>query len=188
MSTVVGRQGAHDTAKKQQPARDARHPLVRLAGTMARLPHYLRLGRSLFRDPHLSKPRKAALAAGLAYVASPIDLIPGLIPVAGQLDDLFALLSAIRTALDGLPPSAAERHLALAGLSRTAVDADLETIGVVSRWLGRGAARAATRAAQASASAARLGIRAVGVAASIGVSIGRSAVRSAAKRRDKLRS
>jgi uncharacterized membrane protein YkvA (DUF1232 family) len=160
-----------------QSSRNDRHPLARLAGTMGRLPRYLRLGRSLFGDPRLSKMRKAALAAGLAYVASPIDLIPGLIPVAGQLDDLFALLTAIGTALDGLPPAVAERHLIRAGLSRTAVDADLETIRVVSGWLARGAARVATRAVRVSASAAKVGIRAVRAAASMASVAARSAVK-----------
>ena len=33
----------------------------------------------------------AAWFTGAAYVASPIDLIPDILPVLGQLDDLFGL-------------------------------------------------------------------------------------------------
>ena len=44
--------------------------------------------------------RKMALILGcLLYVLSPIDLLPDLIPGAGQLDDLGAIVMTIRSLL-----------------------------------------------------------------------------------------
>jgi len=42
-----------------------------------------------FRDPTVSKWRKAALLAGALYIISPLDTIPELFPVLGWLDDLL---------------------------------------------------------------------------------------------------
>jgi uncharacterized membrane protein YkvA (DUF1232 family) len=105
-----------------------------LAGTIGRLPGYVRLANALLRDPRLSKPRKAALAAGLAYLVSPIDLVPGFVPVAGQLDDLAVVLFAIRTALHGLPADDAQRHVLAAGLPPTALAMDIANVHAIARW------------------------------------------------------
>jgi uncharacterized membrane protein YkvA (DUF1232 family) len=113
---------------------DDRHPVARLGGTLARMPRYVRLARALLRDPNLSRARKAAIAAGVAYLLSPVDLIPGFIPVAGQLDDLAVALYGLRTGLRGLPPGAAARHLAAVGLSPTALDGDLENVRIGTGW------------------------------------------------------
>jgi uncharacterized membrane protein YkvA (DUF1232 family) len=124
--------------------RSERHPVARLGGTLARMPRYVRLARALLRDPHLSKARKAAIAAGVAYLLSPVDLIPGFIPVAGQLDDLAVALYGLRTGLRGLPPGAAARHLASVGLSPTALDADIDNVRSGAGWTA-GVVAATTR-------------------------------------------
>jgi len=113
---------------------------VRLAGTVARLPRYLNLAQALIRDPALPRQRKVALAAGMGYTFLPVDLIPGVIPVLGQLDDLGALLLALRHALRACPADVATAHLARAGLSATALDADLRTVAVAGVWLVGGTA------------------------------------------------
>jgi uncharacterized membrane protein YkvA (DUF1232 family) len=41
----------------------------------------------LLRDPRVPRSRKVALALLAVYLASPIDLVPDFIPVAGALDD-----------------------------------------------------------------------------------------------------
>ena len=43
----------------------------------------------LLRDPKVPRSRKFALGLLLAYLASPIDLIPDFLPVIGQLDDVL---------------------------------------------------------------------------------------------------
>jgi uncharacterized membrane protein YkvA (DUF1232 family) len=128
-------------------------PRERFTALLGRLPRYARLAWRLGRDERISGPRRAALLAGAAYLASPIDLVPGLIPVAGQLDDAAAVLFGLRLALAGLP--AAERTMALAdaGLEAADLDADLRTIGATYAWLGRRGGRLAWRGARGAARA-----------------------------------
>src|SRR5215216_1807296 len=96
---------------------DGRKILVRFVGVVARTPRYLRLGWLLLQEPTVSGRGKAALGGGLAYAISPIDPVPGFIPVLGQLDDLAVLLLAVRMALKSAPTEVADRHLLEAGLS-----------------------------------------------------------------------
>jgi uncharacterized membrane protein YkvA (DUF1232 family) len=124
-----------------------RHPASRLGETLGRLPSYLRLTRALLADKRLGKARKAGLAGGLAYLASPIDLVPGLIPVLGQLDDLAVVFMALRFALKGLPGPAADALLADAGLSRDLLVRDLENVRATAGWAVRGAGRVGSRVA-----------------------------------------
>jgi uncharacterized membrane protein YkvA (DUF1232 family) len=117
-----------------------------LGSTALRLPRYLNLAQALVRDPSIAGPRKAALIGGLAYAISPVDLVPGIIPVIGQLDDLVVLLVGIRTALGGCTPSDAEAHLTRVGLSRTALDDDLAVVRRAVLWLGVQSLELAARA------------------------------------------
>jgi uncharacterized membrane protein YkvA (DUF1232 family) len=129
---------------------DPRHPLADLPGIIGRLPRYLVLGRELLRDPQLSRRRKAALAGGIAYVASPIDLVPGIIPVAGQLDDLAALLLSLRYALRGCPADARAAHLETARLEPADLDRDMAAVRKAGGWIAGRAAHATARLGKAS--------------------------------------
>lgn len=51
------------------------------------LPNVARLFHGLLRDPDVPRRAKVLIAFALAYIASPIDLIPEMIPVVGPLDD-----------------------------------------------------------------------------------------------------
>jgi uncharacterized membrane protein YkvA (DUF1232 family) len=141
-----------------------RHPAARLGETLARLPSYLRLARALLGDRRLSRMRKAGLGAGLAYLASPIDLVPGIVPVLGQVDDLLVVLMALRFALRGLPGPAADAVLARAGLSSAVVARDIANVRAAGGWAIRSAAHAGTRAATTGARAATTGARAAATA------------------------
>jgi uncharacterized membrane protein YkvA (DUF1232 family) len=154
-----------DDPSEGPSAPPAGHPLAGLAGTVGRLPRYLRLSQALVRDPRLSKPRKAALIAGAAYLVSPIDLVPGFVPVAGQLDDLAVILLAIRTALRGLPPDVARQHVAGAGLSPMVLETDLDTVRAAARWTAGKVADAGRAALTWSLRAAGRTVRASGRAA-----------------------
>ncbi len=55
------------------------------------------LGR-LVRDPRVPMRVKAALGAALAYLASPIDLLPDVVPVLGYVDNLLV----VALVLDGV--------------------------------------------------------------------------------------
>src|SRR6188474_3237319 len=115
-------------------------PREEFGALVRRLPNYGRLAWALARDPRVSRSRRLAVLAGAAYVISPVDLIPGFIPLAGQLDDLFVALGAIRLALDGLKPEWRAERLASAGLSQFELDADFGTTTAVAGWMARSAA------------------------------------------------
>jgi uncharacterized membrane protein YkvA (DUF1232 family) len=135
-------------------------PRDRFTALVRRLPRYARLAWILARDDRLPRSRQAALIAGAVYLVSPIDLVPGFIPVAGQLDDAMAVLFAIRVALAGLPPAAREVALTRAGLEQRALDDDLKTIGATYAWIGRQGARFAWRTTRTMAgTSARVGRR-----------------------------
>ena len=56
----------------------------------------LRLTWMLVRDPRVSLWQKVIPFLGVAYVLSPLDLIPDLLIGLGQLDDLGIILGAMR--------------------------------------------------------------------------------------------
>jgi uncharacterized membrane protein YkvA (DUF1232 family) len=62
------------------------------------VPDCIVLVKRLLGDPRIPRRRKLLLALLAAYLASPIDLVPDFIPVAGQLDDglvVAAVLGAL---------------------------------------------------------------------------------------------
>ena len=101
-------------------------------------------GRSA-RHPHLSRARRAIVLAGAAYVISPIDLIPGIDPVVGQLDDLLVALGVIRLALNGLKPEFRAEVLTAAGLTEDDLGTDVRTTAGIVAWLGRSSVRLGAR-------------------------------------------
>jgi uncharacterized membrane protein YkvA (DUF1232 family) len=60
------------------------------------VPDCVRLVRGLLGDPGVPRRSKLALGALALYLASPIDLVPDFIPVAGQLDDAILLALVLR--------------------------------------------------------------------------------------------
>jgi uncharacterized membrane protein YkvA (DUF1232 family) len=120
-------------------------PRERVTAMLKRLPAYLRLSWQLAREPLLSKARRAAIVAAAGYLASPIDLVPGVIPFLGQLDDLAVALVALRFALAGLRPDRRRAHLRAAGLADEDLVADLEAIGATAAWTLRATVRASAR-------------------------------------------
>ena len=168
-----------DSAPSAAPPRE-KHAAARLGETLARVPIYLRLARRLLGDRRLGRLRKLGLGAGVAYLASPIDLIPGVIPVLGQLDDLAALLLAIRFALRGLPGPAADALLANVGLSRDLLWRDLDNVRAATGWAAQGTARLAARGAGK-------GLAATAKVARLGLEAGRAGLGSVARRRARHR-
>jgi uncharacterized membrane protein YkvA (DUF1232 family) len=118
-----------------------------------RLPAYGQLAWQLGRDPSLTTSRRGALIGAAAYVVSPIDVVPGIIPLAGQLDDLLVVIVALRFALAGMSPLERQRHLEAVGLSESLLAADERAIVDIGAWTVRAAARTGARIA-------RVGVRA----------------------------
>ena len=63
------------------------------------VPDCIVLFRRLLADERIPRRRKLALVALLGYLALPIDLVPDFIPVAGQLDDVLAVVLVLRFVL-----------------------------------------------------------------------------------------
>jgi uncharacterized membrane protein YkvA (DUF1232 family) len=124
-------------------------PTARFAALVRRLPAYGRLAWRLGRDPRLSGGRRAAVLGAAAYLASPLDLVPGIIPFAGQLDDAAVTLLGLRFALRGLPAAEQAAHLSAAGLAARDIDDDLVTVGAGAAWLTRRGASLAARGGRA---------------------------------------
>jgi hypothetical protein len=83
-----------------------------------------------------------------AYVVSPIDLLPGIIPGIGQLDDVLVALAGLRLALAGLDPAQRRAHLAAVGLAEDDLADDARTVGATAAWLARTGARSALRVSE----------------------------------------
>jgi uncharacterized membrane protein YkvA (DUF1232 family) len=66
------------------------------------------------RDPRVPWPAKLLVAAIVAYVLSPIDLIPDFIPVLGYVDDLLIVPLGISLALKLIPRAIVDEHRARA--------------------------------------------------------------------------
>jgi uncharacterized membrane protein YkvA (DUF1232 family) len=60
------------------------------------LPDVLRLAAGLARDPATPRSSRLALAGLALWIASPIDLIPEFVPVAGPLDDIVVAAIVLR--------------------------------------------------------------------------------------------
>jgi uncharacterized membrane protein YkvA (DUF1232 family) len=63
------------------------------------LPNLIWLFRGLLRDPRVPRSSKLLLLFGVAWFASPIDLIPEFIPIAGPLDDAIVAVLILRRVL-----------------------------------------------------------------------------------------
>lgn len=66
-----------------------------LLDTIRQLPHYLRLLSGLLLDRRVSLLDKALVVGAIAYIVSPLDLIPDFIPFLGQVDDVFVLMASL---------------------------------------------------------------------------------------------
>lgn len=91
--------------------------LVRAANT-ARLATYIIALWKLVKHPQTPRAAKIVAAAVLAYLVSPIDLIPDFIPVLGQLDDLVIVPLGIALVTRLTPKPLWEARLREAEVSR----------------------------------------------------------------------
>jgi uncharacterized membrane protein YkvA (DUF1232 family) len=87
------------------------------AANAARLATYVVALWKLFKHPQTPRGAKLVAVAVLAYVLSPIDLIPDFIPVLGQLDDLVIVPLGIALVTRLTPKPLWEAQLRAAELS-----------------------------------------------------------------------
>jgi len=68
------------------------------------------LCRRLLHDPRVPRAPKLALAAMVAYLLLPFDLVPDFIPIAGQLDDAVLLALVLRWVVRGAGAAVVAEH------------------------------------------------------------------------------
>ncbi len=178
----------HGAYEPERP--DDAFPTQRFTTLLKRLPRYARLSWGLAGEPRLSRSRRAALLGAAAYLVSPVDLVPGIVPVVGQVDDIAIALLALRAALRALDEPTRMRQLAAAGLQPGDLDEDTRTLGLVALWLGRRGVRlgrrllalAAVAAGHAARAGGRLALRAGEAGARTSASAGGRAVRATGQR------
>ena len=133
----------------------AGHPAVVRAGGVWAILKQARLAFRLLRDERVPTATKLIIPATLLYLISPLDLIPDLIPVVGQVDDVMLLLLGVVAFIKLCPEWLVAEHQGSApgggraGGPRHGVGADrsLVSLGgrprhsVVARGLARGRRR-----------------------------------------------
>ncbi|MFB3050775.1 MAG: YkvA family protein, partial [Acidimicrobiia bacterium] len=74
------------------------------------LPNILKLIGRLLLDPRVPRRAKITLGVAAAYVVSPIDLVPDVIPVIGWADDVLLVLFAIDSLIERAGPEIVDEH------------------------------------------------------------------------------
>jgi uncharacterized membrane protein YkvA (DUF1232 family) len=81
-----------------------------LSATLRLLPDLLRLVRRLAADPQLPRRVRVRLWLLLGYLASPIDLVPDVLPVIGYADDAILVAAVLRSVVRSAGPERLARH------------------------------------------------------------------------------
>ncbi|MFN2591158.1 MAG: YkvA family protein [Actinomycetota bacterium] len=76
----------------------------------ALIPNLARLFRGLLGDPRVPRGSKVLLLAGMAWIVSPIDLIPEFLPVIGPLDDAVVAALVLRHLVKRAGPDVLHEH------------------------------------------------------------------------------
>lgn len=67
-----------------------------LVDIIKQIPAYLRLLGGLLTDRRVSGVDKLLVAGAIAYIVSPMDLLPDFVPFLGEVDDVFLLVLALQ--------------------------------------------------------------------------------------------
>ena len=74
-----------------------------------------RLAWYLYNDPRVPQKVKWIPTGMMLYIVSPFDIIPGFIPILGQMDDLALFILGIKTFIRRSPPDVVAEHRAKMG-------------------------------------------------------------------------
>jgi uncharacterized membrane protein YkvA (DUF1232 family) len=83
-------------------------PMHGLLKTVSRIPDYARLVFGLLWDSRVALTDRLLVGASMLYLISPMDILPDVFPVLGQIDDLFFLVFSLTRLFER-----AERHVVL---------------------------------------------------------------------------
>jgi uncharacterized membrane protein YkvA (DUF1232 family) len=74
------------------------------------VPNLALLFKDLLRDPAVPRGPKVALAVGVVWLVSPIDLLPEFLPVLGPLDDAVVAALVLRYVVRRAGPEVVRNH------------------------------------------------------------------------------
>ena len=66
--------------------------------------------RRILQDPRTPKLSRVLLGCAALYAVTPIDLVPDVLPVVGQVDDAFVISTFVTLALAFLPDGLVHEH------------------------------------------------------------------------------
>ena len=92
------------------PARVSRW--LSFPGLVRTLMSHVRLTLRLLREPRVPALVKAVPILAYLYIVSPVDFVPDVLPIVGQLDDLGILMLALEAFLRWCPQPAVDFHRA----------------------------------------------------------------------------
>lgn len=88
-----------------------RHPdTVSAREALRLLPDVVRLVKRLAGDGSLPRGVRVRLGLLLVYLASPVDLVPDVVPVIGYADDAVVVALVLRSVVRAAGPGALDRH------------------------------------------------------------------------------
>jgi uncharacterized membrane protein YkvA (DUF1232 family) len=110
--------------------------------TFRMLPNLIKLLARLLKDPRVPRRSKLVVGAAVAYLASPIDLVPDLVPVVGVVDDILIAALAINHLIQVAGEEVVLEHWDgprdLLDLVRSVLDVATDLVPVKVRRLFRG--------------------------------------------------
>lgn len=88
-------------APRRAPGRGPRTGMKRSVMRVIRqIPAYVRLLAGLIRDRRVSRFDRLLVIGAIAYIVSPLDFIPDVIPFLGEVDDVYLLMLALQRMVD----------------------------------------------------------------------------------------
>jgi uncharacterized membrane protein YkvA (DUF1232 family) len=116
----------------------AAHPGVRQAGGIWAILRQARLVGRLLRDQRVPLTAKLVIPATIAYLISPVDVLPDIFPLLGQLDDIGIVLLGLAAFVRMCPRDLVAEHEAdIEGRrSRERTAPGDEPIDARYRWVG----------------------------------------------------
>lgn len=100
MATATRRRRTAEQATTDGAAEAAKTPRTGAKRTVLhyikQLPNFLRLLFGLITDPRVATVDKLLVFGAIAYIITPIDLIPDFIPFLGEVDDVYLLVIALQ--------------------------------------------------------------------------------------------
>ncbi|HEX9661086.1 MAG TPA: DUF1232 domain-containing protein [Candidatus Binatia bacterium] len=83
----------------------------RLLQFLYHLPRFLRVFSRLVSDPRVSLRSKLVPLSVLGYLILPVDLLPDVFLVLGQIDDLVVILLGLKLFIRLCPPEVVQEHV-----------------------------------------------------------------------------